>query len=236
VAETFSNSLQDRLDTITANTRRLVQAERLAISEQATADLFATGIEDRLLPVGSVAPSFSLPDALTGKQVSSSDLLALGPLVINFFRGRWDPYCVTELEAWRDLYMEVRQTGALLVAISPQTVRQNDFTVQQHGLRYPLLADAGAVLAGQYGIAYSLPESSRRYYRSILINIPFNNSGAGYERATEASWRLPLPATIVINQENFVVFAEAHADPRVRPEPQDVFSALSRLPRKNLSL
>lgn len=232
MAETFNTSLQDRLDTITANTRRLVQAERLAISEQAAADLFATGIEDRLLPVGSTAPSFTLPDALTGKPVNSADLLAVGPLVINFFRGRWDPYCVTELEAWRDLYAEVRQTGALLVAISPQTVRQNDFTVQQHGLRYPLLADAGALLAEQYGIAYSVPESARRYYRSILVNIPFNNSGTGYERATEASWHLPLPATIVISQENVIVFAEAHADPRVRPEPQDVFAALAKLLRR----
>ncbi|WP_263384235.1 peroxiredoxin-like family protein [Granulicella arctica] len=233
--ETFTSAtlLQDRLDTITANTRRLVQAERLAISEQATADLFATGIEDRLLPVGSTAPSFSLPDALTGKPVSSADLLALGPLVINFFRGRWDPYCVTELEAWRDLFPDLRRTGALLVAISPQTNRQNDFTVQQHGLRYPLLADAGAVLAGQYGIGYSLPETSRRYYRSILINIPFNNSGAGYERATEESWRLPLPATIVVAQDNTIAFAEAYADPRVRPEPSEVFKVLASLPLKD---
>jgi hypothetical protein len=59
--------LQDQLDAITANTRKLVQANRLAISEQATADLFNSGIEDRILPVGAQAPSFSLPDASTGK-------------------------------------------------------------------------------------------------------------------------------------------------------------------------
>jgi peroxiredoxin len=229
VADTFSNSLQDRLDTITANTRRLVQADRLAISEQATADLFATGIEDRLLPFGAVAPSFRLPDGLTGKTVDSADLLALGPLIINFFRGRWDPYCITELEAWRDLYPELRRRGALLVGISPQTTRQNDFTIQQHGISFPLLWDEDAVLAGEYGIAYSLPEAARRYYRSILVNIPFNNAGTGYERATEASWRLPLPATIVVRQNNTIAYAEAHADPRVRPEPADVLTALTHL-------
>ncbi|NYF80113.1 peroxiredoxin-like family protein [Granulicella arctica] len=228
MADTNSNSLQDRLDTITANTRRLVQPERLAISEQATADLFSTGIEDRLLPAGATAPDFTLPDAL-GKPVRSSDLLALGPLVINFFRGRWDPYCVTELEAWRDLYPELRRLGALFIAVSPQTIRQNDFAVQQHGLPFPMLADEGAVLAGAFGIAYSLPEDARRYYRSILVNIPFNNSGAGYERATEASWRLPLPATIVLRQDNTIAFSEAHADPRVRPEPSEVLTTLASL-------
>ena len=219
-------SLQDRLDTITTNTRRLVQADRLAISEQAAADLFSTGIEDRILPVGSPAPPFSLPDAVTGRTVNSADLLALGPLILNFFRGRWDPYCITELETWRDLYPGLRAAGALLVAISPQTQRQNDFTVQQYHLPFPLLSDEGAALAAQYGIAHTLPEPVRRYYRSILVNIPFNNAGLGYERATEASYRLPLPATFVLHQDGTIAFSEAHADPRVRPEPADVLAAL----------
>jgi len=101
-------SLQDELDRITQNTRALVQPERLAISEQATAELFATGIEDRILRPGAQSPDFTLPDALTGKPVHSADLLALGPLVIKFFRGRWCPYCVTELEIWRDLHAQLR--------------------------------------------------------------------------------------------------------------------------------
>src|SRR5580698_6246185 len=110
----LDHRLQYQLDEITANTRTLVQPERLAISEQAVADLFASGIEQQILPVGAKAPEFALPDA-SGRMVRSSDLLALGPLVINFFRGRWCAYCVTELEAWRDLYPVVRERGALLV-------------------------------------------------------------------------------------------------------------------------
>jgi peroxiredoxin len=218
--------LQDQLDAITANTRKLVQANRLAISEQATADLFNSGIEDRILPVGAQAPSFSLPDASTGKPVRSTDLLALGPLVISFFRGRWDPYCITELEAWRDLQPELRHRGALFVAISPQTSRQNDFTLQQHSLPFPLLSDAGCELAQQFGIAYTVPTPHRPYFQSILINIPFNNAGLSYQTATEASWRLPLPGVFVINKNNIITFAEAHADFRVRPEPTEVLTAL----------
>jgi peroxiredoxin len=219
-------SLQDQLDRITQNTRKLVQADRLAISEQATADLFATGIEDRILPVGSVAPSFSLQDARSGKTVHSADLLALGPLVVNFFRGRWCPYCVTELETWRELYPQLRERGALFVAISPQTPRQNDFMIQQHALPFPLLADPGAEMAEKFGVAYTIPEQHRRYYQSILVNIPFNNAGLSYHNATEASWRLPLPAVFVIHQDGKIAFSEAHADFRVRPEPADVLAAL----------
>jgi peroxiredoxin len=219
-------SLQDQLDAITSNTRKLVQPERLAVSEQATADLFNSGIEDRILPVGAQAPLFSLQDARTGRTVNSADLLALGPLVINFFRGRWCPYCVTELETWRELQPELRRRGALFVAISPQTSRQNDFTLQQHVLPFPLLSDPGCALAEEFGIAYTVHEPHRRYFQSILINIPHNNAGLSYHNATEACWRLPLPAVFVINQDNIITFSEAHADFRVRPEPAAVLAAL----------
>jgi len=222
-------ALQDQLDRITQNTRALVQPERLAVSEQATADLFNSGIEDRILASGTVAPSFSLEDARTRKLVRSTDLLALGPLVVSFFRGRWCPYCVTELETWRELQPEVRRRGALFIAISPQTSRQNDFTLQQHALPYPLLADPGCTLAEQFGIAYTIPEPHRRYFQSILINVPFNNAGLSYHNATEASWRLPLPAVFVIGQDKTIAFSEAHADFRVRPEPAAVLAALDSL-------
>jgi peroxiredoxin len=220
-------ALQSKLDEITQNTRKLVQAERLAISEDAIAELFATGIEDRVLPVGSKAPEFTLPDAISGKPIHSTDMLALGPLVISFFRGRWDPYCITELEVWRDLYPQLRERGALLVAISPETLRQSDFAVQQYHLQYPLLQDAGCELAEQFGIAYPVSMTLQRYYRSILVNIPFINSGKNIMAAPEDSvWKLPLPATFAVNREGVVVFAEAHADFRVRPEPEDVLATL----------
>lgn len=214
-----TTSLQDQLDEITANTRHLVQADRLAISERAVENLFATGIEERILPVGATAPDFALKDS-NGKMLRSADLLELGPLVLKFFRGRWCPYCMTELETWRDLYGQLRERGALLVAIGPQVERQSDFMIGQHGLPFPVLSDPGNKVAEQFGLAYTLPESMRDYYRSILVNIPFVNG--------DQSWRLPLPATYVIAQDRKVLFAEAHADFRVRPEPEEVLPVLPR--------
>ncbi len=213
-------TLQDQLDEITANTRHLVQADRLAVSERSVEELFATGIEDRILPVGALAPEFDLQDA-RGRMVRSQDMLALGPLVIKFFRGRWCPYCVTELEIWRNLYGTLRERGVLMVAISPQTEQQNDFMVSQHRLPFPLLSDPGCELAEKFGLAYTIPEYLRDYYMSILINIPFVNG--------EASWRLPIPATYVIGRDRRILFAEAHADFRVRPDPQEALAALNNI-------
>jgi len=213
-------SLQDQLDEITANTRHLVRAERLAVGERAVAELFATGIEGRILPVGAVAPAFVLRDS-NGRIVRSEDLLALGPLVVKFFRGRWCPYCMTELETWRDRFGRLRELGALMIAIGPQTERQSDFMVGHHGLPFPVLADMGNKVAEQFGLVYTVPEYHRAYYKSILVNIPFVNG--------DESWRLPLPATYVIARDGRVAFAEAHADFRVRPEPDEALRTLGTL-------
>jgi peroxiredoxin len=112
----------------------------------------------------------------------------------------------------------LRERGALLVAISPETQRQSDFAVQQHGLQFPLLHDPGAKLAEQFGLVYTVPEYYQRYMKSILVNLPFLNG--------ESSWHLPLPATYVLGRDGRIVFAEAYADFRVRPEPQEAFAAL----------
>jgi peroxiredoxin len=209
--------LQERLDAITEQIRLLVQPERLAPSEQSIAELFASGLESRILPVGATAPEFALEDG-SGRTVRSTDLLSLGPLIVDFFRGRWCSYCVNELEAWSSLYPTIRERHALLVAISPQTTRQNDFAAGQHGLQFPILADSGLRVAEQFGLVYEVPAYLQTYYRSILVNLPFMNG--------EPSYRLPLPATYVLAQDGTVLFAQAFADFRVRPEPLEALAAL----------
>jgi len=229
--------LQDQLDEITQNTRRLVQPDRMAIGERAIEELFASGIEERILPVGATAPEFALNNS-SGRLTRSADLVALGPVVIKFFRGRWCPYCVTELETWRDLHPRLREAGALLVAISPQTNRQNDFMVGQHSLPFPVLSDPSCAVAAQFGLAYTIPDYHRDYYRSILVNIPFINGvnvgglDKGGDDASHDSWRLPIPATYVISPAGSVLYAEAHADHRVRPDPEEALAvALSAVGR-----
>jgi peroxiredoxin len=214
--------LQNQLDQITQNTRTLVQPERLEVNERAIAELFATGIEQNILPAGELAPEFTLPDA-SGRPVKCADLLALGPLIINFFRGRWCPYCMTELEAWRDLYPAIRERGALVIGISPQLERQNDFTASQHAVPFPLLTDRECAVANKFGLVWTVPPSLQNYYRSILVNIPFMNG--------EDSWKLPLPATYVLAQSGEILYAEGYSDFRVRPDPEEALRALPAFAR-----
>jgi hypothetical protein len=62
--------------------------EAIEKMHRATAELKATGIEERVLKVGERAPSFEL-FSQDHVQVASDDLLRHGPLVVSFFRGHW---------------------------------------------------------------------------------------------------------------------------------------------------
>jgi hypothetical protein len=62
--------------------------EAIETMHRATEELKASGIESRALKVGDRAPSFALFNQ-DHVQISSSDLLQAGPLVVSFFRGHW---------------------------------------------------------------------------------------------------------------------------------------------------
>jgi hypothetical protein len=86
-------SLQSRLDEFKKNFESGAppyNASREAIEtmHRATAELKASGIEDRVLKVGDRAPEFTLFNQ-DHVEVSYANLLRQGPLVVSFFRGHW---------------------------------------------------------------------------------------------------------------------------------------------------
>jgi hypothetical protein len=62
--------------------------EAIETMHRATAELKATGIEERALKVSDRAPSFTLFNQ-DHVQMASADLLRQGLLVVSFFRGHW---------------------------------------------------------------------------------------------------------------------------------------------------
>jgi peroxiredoxin len=210
-------SLRERLREIHERSRALIGAERMAPVDRAIAELEQSGLVDRILPVGAKAPEFALPDQ-NGKLISSAELRATGTRIINFYRGRWCPYCVATLEIWQQLLPRVREAGASLVAISPQKPQHTFFTADQHKLTYPVLSDAGNAVARQFGLVYRLPDYLQQHYSRVFINLPNSNG--------DQSWELPLPATYVVGQNGVVLYAKASADFTQRPEPEEVLAAI----------
>jgi hypothetical protein len=81
-------TLAERLDSIREGAKARIPAEARAVMERSTEDLRASGIMDRVAKVGQPAPDFTLPNT-DGKMVALRELVARGPVVLSFYRGRW---------------------------------------------------------------------------------------------------------------------------------------------------
>jgi len=196
---------------------KYVLPETQAVHVRVVQQLQEQRIVDRALKVGAHAPQFQLPDH-RGETISSAELLSHGPLVVNFFRGRWCPFCVAQLEAMSFILPAIKSAGASLVAISPQSVKQSFFMVDQHKLGFPLLSDSGNKIATGFGLTYSVPEEQRAIYKRAFVNLPFVNE--------DASWTLPIPATFVLDRQGVITYMSANEDYTQRPEPADILRAL----------
>jgi len=196
---------------------KYVPPETQGVHARVVAELKEAGMVDRILSLGAKAPAFELKDH-NGEPVSFTELLARRRLVICFFRGRWCPFCVGQLEAMNLILPQIAQSGASLVAISPQRVQQSFFMADQHKLRFPLLSDAGNQVARQFGLVYRVPDYQQAVYRRAFINLPFANG--------DESWELPIPATYILSRDGTALYASANADYTERPEPADILKSL----------
>jgi peroxiredoxin len=199
---------------------KYVPAETQATHARAVSALKQQSLAANILPIGSRIPEFQLQDH-DGKTVSSSDLLAKGRLVLCFIRGRWCPFCVAQMEAMNLVLPEIERAGAILAAISPQTVQQSFFMRDQHKLRFPLFSDAGNKVARQFGLTCRVPDEQKAIYQRAFVNLPFVNG--------DDSWELPIPATYIIDRDGTVLYASANEDYAERPEPADIVEVLAAL-------
>lgn len=81
-------NLNHKLTELREASRGKLPAETRQIMAEALQQVEATGQQHRALKAGNRAPAFSLEDA-DGRTWSSEQLLAQGPLVVNFYRGSW---------------------------------------------------------------------------------------------------------------------------------------------------
>lgn len=199
---------------------RYVPQQVEAVHAQVIAELKQGSAGRRELAPGMQAPVFELADQ-RGQMVRSSELLGSGRLIVTFFRGRWCPFCVGQLEAMNAIYTELGLAGAAFVAISPQTIHQSSLMAEQHGLRFPLLSDRENQLARQFGLVYQVPGEQRQIYQRAFVNLPFVNG--------DSSWELPIPATYVLGRDHRILYAASDPDYTKRPEPSELLRRLAEL-------
>lgn len=197
-----------------------VPAETRQTIADAFAEIMASDIAAHAKQVGERAPDFKLPST-SGRELTLAELLAKGPVVLSFYRGGWCPYCNLEFKALHKHLPRIRELGAELVAVAPESSQHAAQTHANNALDFDLLSDLGNRVTREYGLLMSVPERMRPLYEQWGLDVPAHNGDDSYE--------LPVPATYLINSAGEIVAAFVERDYTQRMEPADIVALLESL-------
>jgi peroxiredoxin len=195
-------------------------AEAKPIVEKNFEEIMASDAGGHALNVGSTATDFTLPNA-NGEPTNLNQLLEKGPVIINFYRGGWCPFCNLEFKSLHEILPQINELGATLVGISPELPDNSLSTIEKHQIQFEVLSDVGNTIAEAYGIVMKVPEVIQPLYLQWGLDLPKVNG--------EDTWELPIPATYVINRKGEIVAAYVNKNYTERMEPADIIKALQAI-------
>jgi peroxiredoxin len=212
----MKQTLRAQTENLRGELRAVYPGEALDAFDEAAAALGRRDFASKTIRVGEQAPEFTLPEA-RGGETSLSVLLEQGIVVLTFYRGSWCPYCNLQLKAYREIVGELEQAGAQLVAVSPMTPDNSLSFADKESLGFAVLSDVGSAVAERYGLDFALEGEARAIHEAAQIELPQLNG--------DDSWRLPAPATFVIDRDGVVRFVHVDGDYRWRLEPEALLAA-----------
>ena len=208
--------LQALFDSIKGQAPPPVIEKALAIFKR----LRDAGLGEEAPKAGDKAPDVQFK-TLENETVALSSLLASGPVVLVFYRGRWCPFCDLTLRAFEKEAAAFEAAGARLIAVSPQTVVESQLTASERGISMQLLSDFHNAAGSAFGVVWSLTEEEKQLYKSFNSLLDAAN---GDDR-----WQLPAPAIFVIDRSGVVRWSHVDPDHTRRPEPGDVLETVKAL-------
>lgn len=100
------------------------------------------------LPVGNVAPDFSLPDQ-DGVTVSLASLAGKN-VVLVFYPADETTICTKQLCEFRDSWAKAQQKNAIVLGVNPAGQDKHARFREHHRFPFPLLVDRGQEVAASY--------------------------------------------------------------------------------------
>lgn len=192
-----------------------------AAYDQVVTTLAGNGFLGNVLETGAEFPDFMLPDT-DGRLVALGDLLERGPVVVQFFRGDWCPYCRLMLDALATALPAIEATGASLVALTPDTGGLPLRAKRTHNACFTVLSDVDYGVGLAAGVVFRVPPLYRSLLESANVDIALRHGNT--------AWILPIPATFVLDRHGRIAWRFADSDFTSRAEPDAVIAALRTLP------
>ncbi|MDW7739793.1 MAG: peroxiredoxin-like family protein [Bacillota bacterium] len=210
--------LMQQIDYLKVKSSARMPEEIKNIMEEATEKLLNQEIEKNALKTGDQLPEFKLKNAI-GDTINIYELLSKGPLIIIFYRGAWCPYCNLELRAYQELLPRIREVGADLVAISPETPDLSLSLSEKLSIDFEVLSDINNKVARQLGLVFKLDDKLISLYKNMGIDLAESQGNADGE--------LPVPATYVVGSDGEILLAYVNSDYTKRLEPEDALAAIT---------
>lgn len=170
------------------------------------------------LQVGAKAPDFNAVDA---DSISFQLYKALdeNPVVIIFYRGFWCPYCNKHLAQIQDSLSLITESGAKVVAISPEKPEYLDKMAKKTGANFKLLYDEGYKISDAYDVTFTPKKAKLIIYNAAL--------GANLkETHSDDSQRLPIPATYIIDKNGVIVWRQFNPNYKKRSTVKEIIENL----------
>ncbi|HEY0994453.1 MAG TPA: thioredoxin-dependent thiol peroxidase [Gemmatimonadaceae bacterium] len=137
------------------------------------------GARAGLPKVGQLAPDFTLP-ADDGTEVQLKALRGQ-PVVLYFYPKDNTPGCTAEACDFRDLFPRFRKGKAVVLGVSPDSVRKHQNFRKKFDLPFTLLADTDHAVAERYGVWGEKTFWGRKYMG--VLRTTFLIDAAGEDRA-----------------------------------------------------
>ncbi len=135
--------------------------------------------------VGKKAPAFKLPGS-NGETVALSELNAAGKSVVLYFYPKDDtPGCTKEACEFRDAVKKFTSRKAVVLGVSPDSLKAHDKFIAKFGLPFLLLSDADHAVAEKYGVWVEKSMYGRKYMgieRSTFVIGPDGKVKAAFRK------------------------------------------------------
>ena len=125
-----------------------------------------------------------------------------------FYRGRWCPYCNTQLSDLRTVEPKLRARGFEIVFLSTDQPKLQYSSLKATDIHYTLLSDSHLEAARAFHVAYHVDDGTLAKMREYGVDLEASTGTTLHE--------LPVPSVFVIDTLGTIRYVYSNPDYKVR--------------------
>lgn len=149
------------------------------------------------------------------------EALKKGPVIVNFFRGSWCPYCVKHLMHVNDSLQMIQDVGGTFIAITPETEDRFTAFAAKKDLAFDIIGDPNLDIMNGYKVTFEVNEGYQKMLKKYDNDLTSTNS---IKKAA-----LPVPATFIIGQNGKIIARHYNPNYKGRMSVKEILQALENI-------